>query len=371
MSASRSFVLEVRDNAGQLCDMFHVPLEGAAFFVNPLFEMLPEQRVGVLREPWYRLVPRRLTTGPLRSPEYTPPPVRSEPPITIVPDPADPTRAITVILYDLEREIYQADYSTVEVFGPLLTYLLLARIATGRYSAAAGPFQLRVTQQRERGDMQVFELVPDDVPVAGVFPLPTVRRAGPRTSFQLVTRHTYQTRSLADFPPRRTLKPDLPGRNRLIWSAQAYDALARSQPVSDQVEVGGFLVGQVYSDATTEQLLVDIQHVLAAEGTSASLALLRFTADTWSALRRRLVSDLQGLRLLGWWHTHLFPATDSFGLSGLDETLQRLYFPSPWHFAALLNVSAEQGRVLRCYQPDGDGFLTESAFDIVEEPANA
>ena len=60
-------------------------------------------------------------------------------------------------------------------------------------------------------------------------------------------------------------------------------------------------------------------------------------------------------------------ATDSFGLSGLDETLQRLYFPSPWHFAALLNVSTEQGRVIRCYQPDADGILAECAFDVVVE----
>ncbi len=367
MAAIQSFVLEVRGASGQLLDRFAVPSEGAAYFINPLFTLLPPSSLAGLREPWYRLVPRRLTTGPLHMPEYSPLPIRSQPAITLVPDPEDPVRAISVILYDLDRELYQGDYDTVSVFGPLLTYLLLARIALGHYTADAGPFRLRVIPQRERGDMRVFDLLPEDVQIEGVFPLPVTRRAGPRTSFQLVTRHTYQDGRLDAFPARRTVKPELVGQHRLIWRPDVYTALTQSQPVSDYVEVGGFLVGQVYRQPDSDQLLVDIQHILAAENTSASVALLRFTADSWSALRRRLVSDLNGLRLLGWWHTHLFPATDSFGLSGLDETLQRLYFPSPWHFAALLNVSAEQGRVLRCYQPDADGVLGETSFEVIEE----
>lgn len=108
--------------------------------------------------------------------------------------------------------------------------------------------------------------------------------------------------------------------------------------------------------------------MLAAVGTQASAALLLFTGDSWSALRRRLAADLQGLRLLGWWHTHLFPATDTFGLSGLDETLHRQFFSSPWHFAALLNVSHDQGRVLRCYQPDDQNILQESSYLVMGTP---
>jgi hypothetical protein len=367
MSAIRSFRLDVGDRHGQPLDAFDVPVEGAAFFVNPLFALLPGSSLVGLREPWYQLVPRRLVTGPLRTPTYMPPPVRSDPLLTIVPDPTDPVRAINVTLYDLERVLYQGDYATVDVFGPILTYLLLVRIAAGHYRAEDGPFQLRVTPQRRGGDMQVFDLLPEGIPVVGVFPLPAARRSGPRTSFQPVTKHTYGERSLETLPPHRTEKPQLGGINRLIWSASTYTALTVSQPVSRSVEVGGFLVGQVYREPAVGQLLVDIQHVLAAENTDASMTLLRFTADSWSGLHRQLAGHLKGLRLLGWWHTHLFPATDSFGLSGLDETLQRLYFPNPWHFAALLNVSVEQGRVLRCYQPDADGVLVECAFDVVTE----
>lgn len=367
MASFRSYLLEVSDRDGHLLDRFLAPVEGAALFVNQLFALLPGAGVG-LSEPWFRLAPRRLATGPLSDPTLTPPPLRTSPPIELVADPADPTRAISVTLYDLERQIYQGDYATVTVFGPLVTYLLLARIATGQYAADRGPFRLRVSPQRERGDMQVFDLLPEDAPVQGVFPLPAPRRRGQRTSFQLVTQHAYEERAAASFPLRQTFKGALGGQHRLLWRPAAYEAILRTQPVSEQVEVGGYLVGQVFRDPDLPgRLHVEVREVVAAEGTSASMALLRFTADSWSALRRRLAGDPGGQRLVGWWHTHLFPATDGFGLSGLDETLHRLYFPSPWHFAALLNVSPEQGRVLRCYQPDESGVLAESAFDLIEE----
>jgi hypothetical protein len=365
MAAFHSFLLEVSDGAGNQVAHFDVPIEGAAFFINPLFRMLPGVDIAALREPWYRLTVRRVLTGPLNNPEYNPPPLATDPPIVITPDPTDPVRAISVTLLDLDRELYKADYPTVDVFGPLLTYLLLNRIATGRLSAAAGPFRLRVTPQTAGGDVGIFELLPSNAPVEGIFPLPVPRGPGRRTSFQRVVRPIDQVRRHDEFGALHTYKPELGGRNRLIWRPAAYTALTHSQPVSARVEVGGYLVGQVYRQADApETLLIEIQQVLAAERTSASAALLLFTGDSWSALLSRLAGDLKGLRLLGWWHTHLFPATDSFGLSGLDETLHRQFFSSPWHFAALLNVSHEQGRVLRCYQPDGDGVLSECAFDL-------
>lgn len=366
MPAIHSFVLEVSDSVGDLLDRFDVPVEGAALFVNALFRMLPGIDLTVLREPWYTLTPRRLLTGPLYAPDLRPPVPVSPPPITIIPDPADPVRAISITLLDLDRELYKADYSTVDVFGPLLTYLILRRIADGRYTAAAGPFRLRVTPHTTGGDVRIFELLPPDMPVEGVFPLPVPRSTGRSTSFTRVARPINAVRGLSEFGALQTHKAELAGRNRLIWRPTAYAALTRTQPVSDSVEVGGYLVGQVYRQASAaETLLVEVQQLLVAERTSASAALLLFTGDSWSALLRLLAGQLKGGWLLGWWHTHLFPATDSFGLSGLDETLHRQFFSSPWHFAALLNVSPEQGRVLRCYQPDGDGVLSECAFDVM------
>jgi hypothetical protein len=374
MRTIQSFLVYISDQHGNELERLSVPVEGAALFINPLFQLLPGSDPRTLHEPWYTLTPRRLTTGPLHAPTIpapTLPPTPELPPVTLEPDPTDPVRAVTVGLYDLDRLLYTADYTTVDVFGPLLTYLIQRRIADGRYRAAAGPFRLRVEAQVEGGDMQIFALLPDDAPIEGVFPLPVPRRGGPRTTFQLVTQHRFAPRTLADFGATYSVGPELGGRHRLIWQPEAYRALMQTQPVSDTVEVGGYLVGQVYQQADApETLLVEVQQVLAAVGTQASAALLLFTGDSWSMLRRRLAGELQGLRLVGWWHTHLFPATDSFGLSGLDETLHRQFFSSPWHFAALLNVSPAQGRVLRCYQPDDKKLLQESSYMVMgQRPA--
>jgi hypothetical protein len=283
----------------------------------------------------------------------------------LAPDPADPVQAITVTLYDLEQVLYRADYRTVEVFGPFLRFLLVRRMSEARYANAAAPLLLRVWPQVAYEDMSIFGMLPPETPVEGVFPLPVPRGPGRRTTFQLVTTHTYETRTLESMGPRQTHKADLGGRNRLIWHPDAYRALSDAYPVSDTVEEGGYLVGQVYQqEGAPDTLLVEVQQILAAEGTRSSALLLLFTGDSWSAMRRYLTQHPQQ-RLLGWWHTHLFPASESFGLSGLDETMHRQFFPNPWHFAALLNVSPQQGRVVRCYQTDTHGNLVESSFDVL------
>jgi hypothetical protein len=369
MRTIRSFLVTISDRHGAELEQLSVPVEGAALFVNPLFRLLPGSDAQTLHEPWYTLTPRRLTTGPLHAPTIpapTLPSITGLPPVTIEPDPDDPVRAVTVTLYDLDRLLYTADYTTTDVFGPLLTYLIQRRVADGRYRAEPGPFRLRVEAQVEGGDMQIFALIPDDARIEGVFPLPTPRRGGPRTSFQLVTQHQFESRTLVEFGETYMVNPELDGDHRVIWQPEAYRALMQTQPVSDRVEVGGYLIGQVYQQADApETLLIEVQHVLAAVGTQASAALLLFTGDSWSMLRRRLAGEFQGLRLVGWWHTHLFPATADFGLSGLDETLHRQFFSSPWHVAALLNVSRDQGRVLRCYQPDSQKLLQESSYMVV------
>jgi hypothetical protein len=370
MSTLRSFLLEVRDSHDTLLDRFGVPIEGAGLFINRLFQALPTPDPATLREPWYRLVPRRLQTGPLLPPTLTPPPLPLPAGVVVpdlVPDPADPVRSLRVTLYDLDQVLYQADYGPVEVFGPLLRFLLARRVQEERYTTATPPLRLRVVPQVEREDLSVFGLLPPETPVEGVFPLPLPRGPGRRTTFQLVTQHTYDPRALATYGPLRSFKPHLGGRHRIIWQPAAYHLLRDTYPVSDTVEVGGYLVGEVAQQADApDTLLVEVQQVLAAEGTRSSALLLLFTGDSWSGVRRYLARHPQQ-RLLGWWHTHLFPASDTFGLSGLDETLHRQFFPNPWHFAALLNVSASQGRVLRCYQPDAQGNLVECAFDVQGE----
>jgi hypothetical protein len=52
--------------------------------------------------------------------------------------------------------------------------------------------------------------------------------------------------------------------------------------------------------------------------------------------------------MLGWYHTHLFAATDDIGLSTIDFRLHFTTFRLPWQIAGLVNLDGQQ-RVLRFY----------------------
>ncbi|MEU4153302.1 JAB N-terminal domain-containing protein [Streptomyces sp. NPDC026659] len=125
--------------------------------------------------------------------------------------------------------------------------------------------------------------------------------------------------------------------------------LTRELPLSDRVEEGGFLFGKAYRRPEAEErYVVVVEHVLPAEHTGASLMHFTFTGDSFRAMSRALRDRHPGARLVGWYHTHLFPAVGRMGLSGTDIDLHRATFRRPWQVAALINYS-EGNRVLRCY----------------------
>ena len=59
---------------------------------------------------------------------------------------------------------------------------------------------------------------------------------------------------------------------------------------------------------------------------------------------------------MGWYHTHLFRATDDEGLSTVDVQMHHTTFKRPWQVAGLLNIGLSSGaeeRVLRFYVGHG------------------
>lgn len=92
---------------------------------------------------------------------------------------------------------------------------------------------------------------------------------------------------------------------------------------------------------------------LPAEQVGASLLHFTFTGDSFDRVKRRLDQDRQGERLLGWYHTHLFPATEAMGLSSIDYRLHFTTFRIPWQVAGLVNLDGDD-RVLRFYVRRGD-----------------
>ncbi|MBG0562562.1 JAB N-terminal domain-containing protein [Actinoplanes aureus] len=139
----------------------------------------------------------------------------------------------------------------------------------------------------------------------------------------------------------------------VVFGPEAARALRHDLPLSEEVEEGGFLVGLVRRDADhPERYLVEVVHALPAERTGASMLQFTFTGESFLRANdavQRLGGDLQ---LVGWYHTHLFPASDRLGLSSSDVDLHSRTFRRRWQIAGLLNLDGGE-RVLRAYGWNG------------------
>lgn len=130
--------------------------------------------------------------------------------------------------------------------------------------------------------------------------------------------------------------------------------LTQTRQYSPEVEEGGFLIGDVHEDREAPNThIVKVTAALNAEHTGASLLHFTFTGDSFDAVKQSLRRDHPGKRLLGWYHTHLFAATDEMGLSSIDLRLHFTTFRQPWQLAGLVNLDGTQ-RILRFYVRQGD-----------------
>jgi hypothetical protein len=121
-------------------------------------------------------------------------------------------------------------------------------------------------------------------------------------------------------------------------------------PFSTEIEEGGFLTGQVFRDRNRAGcFIIEISGVVAAERSVASVIDFTFTGESFLDIGAKIATSSPQERLLGWYHTHLFAATDAFGLSATDVMLHRTTFRRPWQVAALVNVT-KAARVLRFYR---------------------
>ncbi len=168
------------------------------------------------------------------------------------------------------------------------------------------------------------------------------------------------------------------GTVRVLVSHDVAALLASTRAFSHELEEGGFLLGRVYRDADRVDIGDDtnrgeaggakggyiavITDAVVAEHTGASLLHFAFTGDSFAAIKERLHGQADK-RLMGWYHTHLFPATPSFGLSSIDVQSHFTTFRMPWQLAGLINIDSTDGdtgsesRVLRFYVRDGDTMV--------------
>jgi len=164
-------------------------------------------------------------------------------------------------------------------------------------------------------------------------------------------------------PPRATLAElgstdpleHAEGPITVLLLPEAFAELAERLPFSEEVEEGGFLVGYVYTDADRrDRVLVLITSVLRAERTGASLLEFNFTGDSFIRAGQAIAKRGRDELLVGWYHTHLFAATSTIGLSSIDVELHRTTFRRHWQVAGLVNLH-EGTRMVRFYAVSDEG----------------
>lgn len=144
-------------------------------------------------------------------------------------------------------------------------------------------------------------------------------------------------------------------------------SLMRKYPFSEQMEDGGFLVGTVYRNADrADGYVLHVTAIIPAERTGASEIGFTFTGESFLRVAEELATRGGGETLLGWYHTHLFPASPRPGLSSIDVDLHRSTFRRPWQVAALITINGD-GRELTFYRTDDIGDVTQTPYRVSKE----
>jgi hypothetical protein len=204
-----------------------------------------------------------------------------------------------------------------------------------------------------------FCLVGPGVPKRGISrPAPTVEGVVPVAPYLEGEAPSFRIRRIPEpQPPQAGLADfgveaadgDRAAFAKVLVPRALFDDLTGTRPLSSDVEEGGFLLGRVYEDRDCgDTFLLELTAAPNAEYTGASLLHFTFTGDSFEAVKRALQIAHPGERLLGWYHTHLFAATQEMGLSSIDLKLHFTTFRLPWQLAGLINLDDAQ-RTLRFY----------------------
>jgi hypothetical protein len=218
-------------------------------------------------------------------------------------------------------------------------------------------------------------------------PRTATTRATPRVEGEVLVR-SYEPGETPGFTIRRLTEEEPPVRVldefgahangeespspvKVLLPASLHRDLHSGRSISHEVEEGGFLTGRVYRDGEQDGgYLLEVTAAVTAKYTGASFLHFTFTGDSFAGIKRTLLQERSGERLLGWYHTHLFPATPDFGLSSVDLSLHMGTFTIPWQIAGLINISGRE-RTLRFYAPQGADMVLCPSWVINERYTNS
>ena len=110
-----------------------------------------------------------------------------------------------------------------------------------------------------------------------------------------------------------------------------FDMMGHGSDQTDR-EVGGILLGELVQ--TPRGVLTRVADIIIADSNEASLTHVTFTHDAWARIHAALDQRRDGLRIVGWYHTH--PGFGPF-LSAHDRFIHENFFSHPQHVALVLD----------------------------------
>jgi hypothetical protein len=381
----RSLLLFLFDKKLEARAHFALPMSIAAPAVNRILREALPAKLATVKEPWYRLVPHG--ANPERPFQRTPIPVgetslrgeryfpEREPPPRVAPHPKPLLESFTVLIWDFQEELFRGRFSVDDLFHAGAEFLARTLLEKGTLSADDAPFYYFMGVSQEYVDAIQRDLLPDEAyRVEGVFPLPKREADRQRTTFTKVASAPLPVFRRSDFGAAEWKGRGKKGKGTVLMRPHVYRALLEMN-LSDTVENGGYLMGQAYRTprSPTDEAdpkfkwAIEITDVLPAAGAHGTPVLLLFNGDTWSQMRRAVARDYPDKKLVSWFHTHLFAATDEFGLSGLDVDLHRQFYSRPWQVAILINIDGQGNREVRCFQKGPGSDLVECKFEVLKE----
>jgi hypothetical protein len=387
VETARSFTLALYNHALEERGKFSVPPTIAAPFANRLMREAMSERTDAMREPWYILIPhgshdaalRRtpLPTGPtsIHGQRYVP---ETEPPPRVRLHPQSRIRYFTVQLLNYQQSLFEGAYSVDDIFQAWAEGLARRLVEQGRLKLDEEPFYYAVDSSRQAVRHLSADLFPAEAyEVEGVFKLPALSRMRERTVFTKVAETPLAVRGLESYHHLHTHgmgAKEEKASGLVVMRDEVYRALHQEIELSRAVENGGYLLGVPFrqpdspaaEDEADFRWLLEVMDVVPAEAAWGKRGSLLFTGETWSRMTRLRVREHPDKKLVGWFHTHLFKASEKFGLSGLDQDLHRRFLTKPWQVAVLVNINAQGARTVRCFQRDAEGDLVESPFQVMQ-----
>jgi proteasome lid subunit RPN8/RPN11 len=122
---------------------------------------------------------------------------------------------------------------------------------------------------------------------------------------------------------------------RVHFTKNAYKEMMDHAGQTDEVELGGVLIGDLFRDSRGPYLY--IIGSIPAEGANNYGAQITFTHDSWNYINKVKDEKYPDSKIVGWYHTH--PGFGVF-LSSMDSFIQENFFNQPFQIAIVIETKS-------------------------------